>query len=77
VNWRDMFRQTGVGLAADGNGNVIIDAGDFNVGKTNFGHTAGSGSGARVDAIVPEPATVALLIVGMLAISSRPSVIVS
>jgi T5SS/PEP-CTERM-associated repeat protein/autotransporter-associated beta strand protein len=41
---------------------------DYNVWRANFGQTAGSGSGAT--ASVPEPSSVALLLVGMLAVFS-------
>lgn len=66
--WRNTLGQTGTGLAADGNGNGIIDSGDYGIWTSNFGNHAGSGSGAT--AAVPEPATVELLIVGMLGMVS-------
>jgi hypothetical protein len=56
--WRDMLGQSGTGLVADGNGDTMITDLDYNVWKSNFGQTAGSGSLANV--AVPEPA--ALLI---------------
>ena len=36
--------------SADGNGNGIIDAADYDVWKANFGHTPGSGSGSAASA---------------------------
>ncbi len=56
------FGQMGVDLVADGNGNDEVDPGDYDVWKSQFGQSAGSGSGAVSDAAVPEPATLVLLI---------------
>ena len=39
---------------------------DYNTWRANFGQPAGSGSAASADAAVPEPATMAMLIVGLL-----------
>jgi hypothetical protein len=60
-------------LPGDYNGDGSVDAADYvvwrkgdgsdegyNDWRTNFGHTAGSGSGALADAAVPEPASLAL-----------------
>jgi hypothetical protein len=63
---RDTLGST-TNLAADGNGNGVIDAGDYAVWKTNFGQTAGSGAGAAV----PEPATLWLLLTGILTMCCR------
>jgi sugar lactone lactonase YvrE len=72
--WRDTLGQSGTGLAADGNRNNEIDPGDYEVWKSHFGAVSpgiGAGSGAGGDstgqAAVPEPATLVLLITGMLA----------
>ncbi len=43
---------------------------DYNVWRAFFGQTAGSGAGAIASAAVPEPATLVMLIVGMLAMCS-------
>jgi hypothetical protein len=66
VVWRDTLGQTGLGLAADGNGNSQIDAGDYNVWRAHFGQTIGSGS--FTGGTVSEPSTVLLL---MFASSAR------
>ena len=58
----DSLGQTGSGLAADGNGNNQIDAGDFGIWRGHFGQTAGSGLGASPNGAVPEPAPAAMLI---------------
>ena len=70
--WRDLLGST-THLAADGNGNGIIDAGDYTVWASHFGPTAGSGSITKGS--VPEPATLVLLLVGMLAfvVSPKPA----
>jgi hypothetical protein len=66
--WRDTLGQTGIALAADGNGNGMIDAGDYDVWKSNFGNH--SGAGASANAGVPEPATLVLLLAGILTMCS-------
>ena len=56
-------------LAADGDGSRTIDEGDFDVWKSHFGNTLGSGSGADpANHSVPEPATMALLVICILAL---------
>jgi hypothetical protein len=49
----------------------------YNLWRAHFGQPPGSGAGAITSAAVPEPATVALLIVGILAMSSGRRVDVS
>lgn len=66
--WRDSLAST-TNLAADGNENSVIDIGDYDVWRANFGGT--SGSGASANGAVPEPATLVLLIVGMVAFIVR------
>jgi hypothetical protein len=59
--WRNMLGQTGVGLAADGNGDNQITTADYDVWRSKFGTTVGSGSGLSSDFAVPEPSTLLLL----------------
>lgn len=59
--WRDTFGAT-ENLAADGNGNRLIDDGDFDVWQTRFADPAGSGAAASV----PEPGVTVLLMMGLL-----------
>jgi hypothetical protein len=73
--WRDTLGESGSGLAADGNGNSMIDSGDYVVWKANFGNHAGSGAGAT--AAVPEPATIVMLRVGLLAMCTFRVAVVS
>ncbi|MCA9185257.1 MAG: PEP-CTERM sorting domain-containing protein, partial [Planctomycetales bacterium] len=51
--WKDSFGQSGQDLAADGNGNGVIDAADYTIWKDNFGNSLG----AAATAAVPEPAS--------------------
>jgi probable HAF family extracellular repeat protein len=44
----------------------IYTQNDFNLWRANFGAMAGSGAGATANATVPEPATLVMLIVGLL-----------
>jgi len=76
-----------VSILGDFNGNSSVDAADFvawrknpgayggeigyNLWRMNFGQTAGSGSGATMNAAVPEPATLMLLLVATVGWSSR------
>lgn len=66
VVWRHSFGQTGAGLAADGNWSGQVDAGDYAVWKANVGEP--NSSGAIASAAVPEPASVVLVALGILAI---------
>jgi hypothetical protein len=66
VVWRMTFGQMGNGLAADGNGNGEIDSGDFILWRAHFGQTVGGGSTTRGG--VPEPQTLAMLLMGALGI---------
>ena len=68
VIYRKTFGQTGAGLAADGNHNNQIDVGDYAVWRSNFGNTAGSGAGLGSNGAVPEPMTLGLVGVGVLAL---------
>jgi probable HAF family extracellular repeat protein len=42
-----------------------VQPGDYNVWRANFGQPAGSGAGASVNAAVPEPATLVLLLLAV------------
>jgi hypothetical protein len=55
--WRATLGQTGIGLAADGDGDNAVTQADYDVWKSNFGHAA-SGSGAGEAAAVPEPSSI-------------------
>ncbi len=68
--WRDSFGQSGAGLPADGNGSGTVDEADYTLWKTHFGTTIGSGagSGETAPATVPEPTTLAMLGLGLLAV---------
>lgn len=71
-------------LIGDYNGNGVVDAADYvvwrkgvgttytqndyNVWRSNFGRPAGSGAGVCTNASVPEPTTLVLLIVGLIAL---------
>jgi hypothetical protein len=72
--WRDTLGRTGAGLAADASGNNIVDTSDFNIWKTNFGQNAASGGGSGAPITVPEPASVALLLVGALGVATFSAV---
>jgi hypothetical protein len=65
--WRDTFGQSGSGLAADGDNSGTVDQGDYDQWVLHFGeHSPGSGAGSNVT--VPEPATLWLATVGLIAI---------
>jgi T5SS/PEP-CTERM-associated repeat protein len=60
--WRATLGQTGIGLAADGDGDHMITQADYNIWKTNFGNTAaGSGAGGAASTAVPEPSSLSLV----------------
>jgi T5SS/PEP-CTERM-associated repeat protein len=69
VLWRNTLSQAGVGLAADGNGNGQIDSGDYNIWRAHFGQSAGNG--ALTGGSVPEPSTLALLILAATGVRLR------
>ena len=56
--WRKSLGQSGATLAADGNGNYLVDSGDLNTWRAHFGQTVsavGAGSGIGATNSVPEP----------------------
>jgi ASPIC and UnbV/FG-GAP-like repeat len=65
VVWRDQLGAVGASLAADGNGDNQVTQLDYDIWKASFGMAAidGAGSAAR-NALVPEPSTIILLVVG-------------
>ena len=76
-----------VAVPGDYNHSGVVDAADYviwrnggspdstqsgyNLWKTNFGKTAGSGAAAKVNAAVPEATTLVLAVVGTLTLLSR------
>jgi hypothetical protein len=63
VVWRKSAGRTGIGLAADANRDGTVDTNDYNIWKTHFAATTSSGFGAS--AVVPEPAAMVTLLVGI------------
>ncbi len=55
--WQTQFGETGAGLAADFDGDGDVDAFDLGLWQTNFG--------TSVSATVPEPASIALLLIAV------------
>ncbi|MEX2168397.1 MAG: S8 family serine peptidase [Pirellulales bacterium] len=64
--WRSNFGSTS-NLAADGNGNDVIDAADYTVWRDHLGAGAGSGTAAEV----PEPSSMILALIAILAVKFR------
>jgi hypothetical protein len=60
VVWRKMQGQSGLGLAADGDNNMVVNQLDYDYWRARYGRT--SGSGAATSAAVPEPSVIAILI---------------
>ncbi len=60
TQWRDHLGST-TQLAADGNGNRQVDAGDYMIWKRNFGASVGAGRITANAQVVPEPASMLLL----------------
>jgi hypothetical protein len=54
--------------AADGNSDTVVDQSDYELWRANFGNPnpPGAGSGGLAGSAVPEPASVVMLIVGLL-----------
>jgi hypothetical protein len=75
--WRKSFGQIGASLDADGNLNNQVDDGDYTVWRSHFGQQSGNGSGEDANTVVPEPATLAILLTGMLSTSFRRRLVVS
>ena len=67
--WRDSMGKSGIGLAADGDGNNQIDAGDYDFWRAQFGQTVRGGvsiDSASSAPSVPEPSAILLTIVAAL-----------
>jgi hypothetical protein len=62
--WRNSLGTTGIGLAADGDGDSMITQLDYDIWKANFGTTAGGGASSIQNSAVPEPSTMLLIVVG-------------
>jgi hypothetical protein len=75
VLWRRTLNSRTM-LAADGNANGIVDSGDYTIWRRNFGLDAsnaalGSGLGSQlVSGGVPEPASIALVLLGILILAA-------
>jgi hypothetical protein len=68
--WRSTYGQTGEGLKADSDNDNFVGATDYVAWLKNFGHTGLStppGSGAVSTAAIPEPSTLTLVAVALLA----------
>jgi PEP-CTERM motif len=65
VVWRNSLGATGVGLAADGDGDQMVTQLDYDIWKTNFGTTAEAATSLVENSSVPEPSTVFLFALGV------------
>jgi len=68
--WRIVFGTTNFPMA-DGNHNGVVDAADYTVWRDHLGAALGSGTGAFTAAAVPEPASLVLLLTGILTLCCR------
>jgi hypothetical protein len=72
VTWRDTQNTTVLPfIGADGNGDGIVNDADYQVWRANFGRTASNGAGANAFTTVPEPPTVALLMLAVAGCAAR------
>ena len=66
--WRDTLGQTvAIGSGADGDGSTVIDTADYTLWKSQFG-SATPGAGRGASAVVPEPSTILLAVLGLFSI---------
>jgi hypothetical protein len=69
--WRDTLGQVGESLVADGDDSLVIDAGDYDVWKAHYGEHAGSGASAGANVAAAEPATLSMLLIGIMTLFCR------
>ncbi len=65
---RNNLGQSGVGMAADGDGSGFVDAGDYDLWKLHFGPSSQSSTLIANSSNVPEPGS--LMLVGIATIAS-------
>ena len=53
-------------IAADGNGDTVVDQADYDVWRANFGSPAAGAGSDLSNAAVPEPSSVAMLLLGLI-----------
>jgi hypothetical protein len=67
VVWRKTMGQSGSSLAADGNGNYVVDTMDYSVWASRFGQSSGAGAAGLgsefLSSAVPEPAGFVLTLI--------------
>lgn len=71
VIWRDSYGQTGTGLAADGDGSGEVDQADYTLWVGNFGSTSGPSQSSSNSTSVPEPASLIMILIGLISAASR------
>ncbi len=73
VVWRNSQGQTGIGLAADSNFDEQVNFVDYLMWRLHFGQAVpGSGAGAGEQAAVPEPGSLALVVLAIVALLAAP-----
>jgi hypothetical protein len=64
--WQRQFGEFDIELAADGDGNRMVDGEDLEIWKMHFGTTGGSASSILNSAALPEPTSILMLFAGAL-----------